>query len=569
MIKQQVALTKTFDESVRRITVLTRAAEILWSHEQTKARATFSEAFELASDIEKENEQKDSRSLILLLRVPDQRYVVILAIARKDAGWAKELSQQMLKPDSDRQTASSRRSVENVLITERLLGSAIKLLPANLNAALELANISLRYPASFSLTRFLYKLAEINQQLADQFYAQALNVYREKPMREFLYLQAYPFGWRDTLNTPIFSFYQVPHNLVINQSLQRQFVEMMLRRAQQALNTPEDPDDSYQRPDAELMPPRVHLLEGLIRLEPQVRESLPHLLPQLIQAREKILVSLSLETQKLFLQPGREISTKQDETFDEKMESAQKDADINDRNEAIANAVMSETAEKEDLEHVIEAVEKISDSNLRSALLERLYFQRAASAINEKQFDLAERVASKVEGQEQRAYLHLDLAKALLKKSDSQVHAREVLDDAITDAGKAGITIFAARAFLTASSLYAEIDLNRSVSLLSEAINVVNRLKAPDFGSDDQALEKQLPRNPVRNRGHFLFRYYMPGLNPESAFREMGKRDFDTAFAQANALTDKFQRALSTLALAEVCLQQAEERPAEKSKKLP
>jgi hypothetical protein len=60
-------------------------------------------------------------------------------------------------------------------------------------------------------------------------------------------------------------------------------------------------------------------------------------------------------------------------------------------------------------------------------------------------------------------------------------------------------------------------------------------------------------------QGHYWFRFYMPGLDAESAFREMGKNHFDTALAQSSALTDKFQRALSTLALAEVCLGQPQQ----------
>jgi hypothetical protein len=89
-------------------------------------------------------------------------------------------------------------------------------------------------------------LAEVNQQAADQFYAQALDVYGGKPMREFLYLQAYPFAWRETLNTPIFSFYQVPANFVTNQSLQRRFVQVALSRAEQILDVPVDESDSYR-----------------------------------------------------------------------------------------------------------------------------------------------------------------------------------------------------------------------------------------------------------------------------------------------------------------------------------
>ena len=77
MIKQQVAFTKTFNDSIRRITVLIRAADLLWPHQQDKARAAFAETFELATEVEKETAQKGPRSIIQRLQTADQRYVVI------------------------------------------------------------------------------------------------------------------------------------------------------------------------------------------------------------------------------------------------------------------------------------------------------------------------------------------------------------------------------------------------------------------------------------------------------------------------------------------------------------
>jgi hypothetical protein len=59
----------------------------------------------------------------------------------------------------------------------------------------------------------------------------------------------------------------------------------------------------------------------------------------------------------------------------------------------------------------------------------------------------------------------------------------------------------------------------------------------------------------------------MPGLDPERAFREMAQLDFDTSLSQSSALSDKFQRAMSTLALADVCLEQARQQSKEKPKK--
>ena len=225
---------------------------------------------------------------------------------------------------------------------------------------------------------------------------------------------------------------------------------------------------------------------------------------------------------------------------------------VEDRDERIANAVLSETSDRESLATVIDAIDKITVANIRAHLKEMIYFRRARTAIEKKQFDEAERLASKVEGHEQRAYLHTELAKHLLNKSETLTHGREILDQAITEANKAGVTIFAARTLLTASSLYTKIDLSRSISLLGEAINFVNRLESPDFTSDDQAQVKRVKR--PDGAGNFIFRFYMPGLDPERAILEMAKIDFDTALSQSSALTDKFQRAMSTLTLAEVCL---------------
>ena len=161
---------------------------------------------------------------------------------------------------------------------------------------------------------------------------------------------------------------------------------------------------------------------------------------------------------------------------------------------------------------------------------------------------------------EQRAFLRVEIAKALNR---SDTHARELLETAITEAKKAGTTIFTARTLLTAANVYAKTDVSRSLEILTDAINCINRIETPDFVSDDQAAQK----TPVRlgrggqYEGEYRFRFYRPRLDPESAFREFGVLDFDMALSQSSALKDKFQRGMSTLALADVCLQQTQTRP--------
>src|SRR5262245_55305475 len=126
MIRSQVDLTKTFDDQVRRITVLIRAADLLWAYQRDKARAVFIEAFELAR--EKENKQTLPSSLILAMQTPDQRYRVIAAVAKNDPALAKELTRRILSSSRESETLATTSSIEKTVGASRLLQSAYNLL---------------------------------------------------------------------------------------------------------------------------------------------------------------------------------------------------------------------------------------------------------------------------------------------------------------------------------------------------------------------------------------------------------------------------------------------------------
>ena len=78
IIAQQMDATKTFDDRVQRIAVLVSTADLLWPYHQEKARAAFTEAFDLG-----EQEFKERGDVIvregkgLIAQKPDQRYTVI------------------------------------------------------------------------------------------------------------------------------------------------------------------------------------------------------------------------------------------------------------------------------------------------------------------------------------------------------------------------------------------------------------------------------------------------------------------------------------------------------------
>ena len=74
----------------------------------------------------------------------------------------------MVKHDAEETAASPEKTSFNKLLTgERLIQSASQLLATDTKTALDLARISLNYPASSMLTYFLYQVAAINQAAAD------------------------------------------------------------------------------------------------------------------------------------------------------------------------------------------------------------------------------------------------------------------------------------------------------------------------------------------------------------------------------------------------------------------
>jgi hypothetical protein len=452
-------------------------------------------------------------------------------------------------------------SNNDVLIAQRLLTSATQMLPVDSATAMEFARTSLRYPASHVLARFLYELASVNQRTADSFYEQALGVYGSRPMREFLYLATYPFAFRSSGDTPVFGFYNdvVPANFKSNSSLQRRFVQTLLRRSHQALEVPLDQGDNFND-----FPGVAHIVQVLLRVEPEVSTALPDMLPELVQTREKLLVSLPLETQQTLRPPENTPSSAPvpSKTFEEQIEQAEKLSNADKRYQSIVTAILS-VSKKEDPGGVLRAIDKIDDAQVREVLKDWFYFNRALDAIKDKRMEEAETLTSKTGMLEPRAYLKTEIAKQLFNRTETQSHARELLEQAIAEVSKTPNTVAAIQTLFNASNLYLKTDLNRSISVLITAIEIVNQVDGLDLQTGDQTIMKE-----IRGRGfRRLVPFYVPGLDLESALRELAKVEFDVALSQATALTDKSQRAMATLSVVEICVEKTSDLPRQKSKR--
>jgi len=552
ILEEQIAATKTFDDQVERVAVLIRAADLLWSYQQQKARAVFGEAFELANRNYKEKgDEPIHEGIGLAIVVPDQRYTVIGAIAKRDLAWAQKLTDETLRDQqSEAQEKTTKNARQEDRTAEKLLGIASSLAASDQAAALSFARSSLRYPATLHLPLFLYRLSEVNRAAADQFYLDALAAYTKAPMDRLLYLSSYPFGNdREVGEMPGYTIYKVPNGFVPNPNLQRSLVRILLRRVQQRLGQLPETAPGGRVSEAGQM------WLALTRLETQIQRTLPDLAAQVEQAKGSVSELLPQNSQ------VRQIVSEQTEpirNFNEQVEAAAKNPNVDSRDQQFVFAVMGASA-NEDLDLVLRVVDKISDSALRPQLLNWIYFSRTQSAIRNKQLNEARKLAAKVDELDQRGYLYFQIAEESLRQSIDQTQAREMLEEVVDSAAKAPATMVTARTQLGVAYLYTKFDLNRAIAVLGDAVKNINRIEQPDFS-------RQFVMRKIEGKTFGSYASFQtPGFDPENAFRELGKADFDGTLYQASNFMNKSLRARTLLALIEPCLQAAQ--PPEKVKK--
>jgi hypothetical protein len=540
IIDRQIDLTRTIDQDPKRIPMLMRAADLLWPLEQEKARATFSDAFELARRDFKNGGAKDTNFGRSIVGGIDYRYRVITAIARRDPVWAKKLSKQILDEQAQEAVDKTQKNSGQTQTASNLLGIAMALVPSQQTTAVEFARSSLQYPATLTLPRFFFKLWEANPTLADQFYVEALNAYAQAPMEQFLYLSSYPLAAnREIGDMPAWTIYTLPAGIAPNPVLERSFVTTLLGRARDLAQNPASAEIGYRFSDL------GQILMALTRLEPLIADSLPDLSAALATAKSDVAARVTQPEQQLTAQT---LADPPKRSFDETIESADRLAGADDREGRIALAILK-AAETESLEKLDGAGMKIEDLELRKQVMSLTYVYRVQKLTKDKKLDEARRLAARVEEVDQRAYLYGQIATESIKQKKDDSEVREMLEDVLSLAAKAPNSEVKVRAMLVVVHLYSTIDPNRAVALLGRVVETINHLESVELSGD---------RINVKVEGK-AFGWYgglqTPGFSPEVVFREMGKLDFDGTLYLASNLSDKSVRGMTTLSIAEQCLQ--------------
>ena len=102
--------------------------------------------------------------------------------------------------------------------------------------------------------------------------------------------------------------------------------------------------------------------------------------------------------------------------------------------------------------------------------------------------------------------------------------------------------------------------MNRGIEELANAVRVINGIENPDFSQ--QFVMMKIEGKTFGSYASFS----TPGFNPETAFSEISKLDFDGTLSQAATFADKSLRSLTTLAVVEPCLQGTPKAKPQKAK---
>lgn len=540
IVEQQAEESKSVAETDKRIKILLRIADFLWQNNEETARKYFAEAFQFAQERFREKGFEDKKEKEITVRQPDYRFNVIAAIAKRDAEWAKKLSETVLKEfDEDKNKDSRNKNDENREVGE-LLGIAAQTAKSNPNLSLTFARRAMRYPLFRDWYWTLYRMARENQPLADQVYGELLLNYPNAEAFNLLYLSAYPFGEPRIFGAEKYSLgTSVPDNFIPNQNLKRQFLTTFLRRVLKL--TAENSSLSLQN-----IPEITSAVMALNDLESSVAAQFPDLKQLFSQAQahaNSIVDAESLQKTK----NGEEANKKFSNAFEAQLEEAEKaESEGKLQDSQIFRLVYSAKTEAQ-YKTAESWIDKVSLDTTKTALFNFFYFKRSKLAVEEKRFDDARKFALKVPQIEHRAVLFFDIAEAKMKEPMTKAESLDTLLEVMQTAEKSPDSIEKAQVLLGLTFMYEKVDRFTALSALSEAIKTANKLENPDLFTN--SVTQMVKGN---NFTHFSS-YSVPGFEVTETFDVLSKKDYTSTLTYATNFSDRYVRTLAVLATVKDC----------------
>jgi hypothetical protein len=569
IVEKQVEETRTFEKGDEAVKVMIRAADLLWPYREKEARSIFSEAYDRATVFFRENPADFKMDGKMAVSLPDQRFVVMNAIAKRDPEWAKKLAKAIAETANEDRPASSRTTVNTKSrpdvtaskIGSKFVGLAETLASVDQNAGTDILRTSFRYPASLNLPLFLFRLAATNRAAADQFFMEALTAYSTGTTDDLLYLSSYAFGTRYDLGQSRrgYTNYMVPAGYSPNPDLQKSFILAFFNLANSrlaALGSVEGAREDFTASEQE------QIYTVLSSMEPVIAQKYPEL-----QERETVLKSqasaaLSDRVRNRAEEYRRRVMDEPAEaptSFKERVEEIQKLSDVVRRDQSLTFLVVG-AGSKENIDALLKAAELISEPGVRDQLVEWIYIVGTQKKISDGLFEDAEKTALKITEIDHRGAMQTNIAAEYIKKFNDRAHAAQLLADAFKTVSQAPETVAKAKALLGLAFLFTSADQLRASEVAAAAVQTINNLESPDLSG------QYLTRRIEGKRFASFASTHAPGSDLESTFLRLGAENFDNALWIADKLKERPLKARAIIAVATDCLGHDKARPSAAAK---
>ena len=234
------------------------------------------------------------------------------------------------------------------------------------------------------------------------------------------------------------------------------------------------------------------------------------------------------------------------------LEQAEKAKDPNERDALFAEAAF-EALEQDDFAQALSIAGRITDVELRRRAKSWINYQAADDAREKKQWDDARRYALEVNETDQRAYLLMVIAQALLKAED-RPRAIEMLQTAQHEAEAAEDTAGKVRALIGIANTFAGFDALRGFEVIEIAVKAANQLKEPRTFDKDDA---RVVRSFESKFGSRTQASTAPDFDLGRSLVTLARHDFERALNAAQALNHKPAKVAALLTLTESVLKKS------------
>lgn len=557
LVEQQVAESKSVEETDRRIRILVRAADFLWRYDQPTAREYLADAFKVAGDrfSEKGFEKRENKGLTTT--APDYRFEVIKAIATKDSEWATRLVDQLLKEYE--KAAADRSGTDRTRELDDVLRIAVDSVKKNPELSRHLFRRAMAHPVDFHWFWTLFSVAHTDRLMADELYIELLGRYGDANPRRLLFFSAYPFASPRIFGIEKFQYgASVPETLAPNRNLQLKFIDLFLQRA---VSYAADPRNLEVVLEEGRLHEAIYIMTTLAELEPIIVRDFPSLIQRLSEARGAANGMLS-EKMRKDAADREERNESLGYGFERRLKEIEK-ADSEGKLTDYMIVSLVTWGEKPKTEEQFKQIEpwlaKIVEQAARDATVNYFWFLRANLAVKESRINDAESFAKKVPEVEHRAIVFFNIAEKQLKNPNDAATVYQTLRDVGRLAEQAEDSVEKVKVLLGLVNQYLKVNPVFAMQELSDAIKIINRIERYDFNST--GVTRQIRG---KNFSHFAV-FSMPGYDLENTFREISKNNFEMSLSNAKSLEDKYLRTIAVLAIAKNCADTGKKKPAGKA----